>query len=230
MAPEPHPALTALPTAKRAILNVLKKRGEATVDEIAEALEITVSGARQQMAGLQRDGLVSVREQRMGPGRPRHYYSLTPAGDSLYPRAYAELTNELLDYVADEDPELLETIFERRRARRLERARERLEGRSFEERIELLTRILDEDGYLADHQRLEDGSFVVTEHNCAVLGVAVRYGQACSSEIDFIRQVLPDASVERTAHMVAGAHMCAYKIQFSPQNMSPTDAFRSTES
>ena len=96
MSPESHPALSALPTAKRAILNVLKKRGEATVDEIAEALEITVSGARQQLTGLQKDGLVAVREQRLGPGRPRHHYALTPAGDSIYPRAYAELTNELL--------------------------------------------------------------------------------------------------------------------------------------
>ena len=115
--------------------------------------------------------------------------------------------------MSDEDPDLLETIFERRRERRLHRAQEKLGGRPFEERVELLARILDEDGYLADHQKQEDGSFIITEHNCAVLGVAVKYGQACSSEIDFIRQVLPDASVERTAHMVAGAHMCAYRIE-----------------
>jgi DeoR family suf operon transcriptional repressor len=43
--------------------------------------------------------------------------------------------------------------------------------------------------------------------------VAQRYGQACTSEIDFIRAVLPEADVERVKHMVAGAPHCAYEIR-----------------
>ena len=42
-----------------------------------------------------------------------------------------------------------------------------------------------------------DGSYLVTEHNCAILGVAQRYGLACSTEIEFLREALPDAAVER---------------------------------
>ena len=53
--------------------------------------------------------------------------------------------------------------------------------------MEELTRILDEDGYLADAERLDDGSWRIVEHNCAILGVAARYGQACSSELEFLR-------------------------------------------
>ena len=33
----------------------------------------------------------------------------------------------------------------------------------------------------------------IIEHNCAIWAVAQRYGQACTSEIDFIRAVLPEA-------------------------------------
>ena len=54
----------------------------------------------------------------------------------------------------------------------------------------------------------------IVEHNCAIWAVAQRYGQACTSEIEFIRAVLPDgATVERVQHMVAGDPHCAYEIR-----------------
>ncbi|MGH2701605.1 MAG: helix-turn-helix transcriptional regulator [Actinomycetota bacterium] len=212
MTPSAHPALATLPVTKRALLNTLKRRGDLTSEDLAAALEITVSGVRQQLTALQRDGLVTFDEIRSGPGRPRYAYRLTPAADALYPRAYAEITNELLEYVEDADPALLDSVFAKRRERRIQRARARLEGRSFPERVAELARILDEDGYLADHTRVDDSTWLVTEHNCAIFGVAMRYGQACSSEIEFIRAVMPDAEIERISHMVAGEHHCSYRI------------------
>jgi DeoR family suf operon transcriptional repressor len=76
-----------------------------------------------------------------------------------------------------------------------------------------LARILDEDGYLADFERVDDDTWRITEHNCAVFAVASRYGQACSSEIAFLREAMPDAEVERVSHMVAGAHACSYLVR-----------------
>jgi DeoR family transcriptional regulator, suf operon transcriptional repressor len=46
----------------------------------------------------------------------------------------------------------------------------------------------------------------------AVLDVDERYGQACSSEIAFLREALADARIERASHMIAGAHSCGYAI------------------
>jgi DeoR family transcriptional regulator, suf operon transcriptional repressor len=215
VAPSSHPALTSLPVTRRAVLNTLKKRGPMPAERLAEILELTISAVRQQLAGLERDGLVSFTETRERPGRPRRTYQLTPAADGLYPRAYAELTNELLEYVEDADPALIEAIFERRRTRRIEGAKARMEGLTFTDKIAELARVLDEDGYLADWERADDGSYLVVERNCAIFGVAMKYGQACGSELDFIRKVLPDATVERVAHMVAGAHNCSYRITTS---------------
>lgn len=206
-------ALTTLPITKRALVNTLKKLGATSVEALAEALDMTVSGVRQQLVALERDGLVTYREVRAGPGRPPHVYRLTPAAHGLFPKAYADLTNELLEYVEDADPHLVAHIFECRRERRIAGALERMEGMDFDAKIAELTRILDEDGYLADLERNGDGSYVVTERNCAIFGVALKYGQACGSELDFIRRVMPDAKVERIAHMIAGAHNCSYKIE-----------------
>lgn len=205
--------LTTLPLTKRALVTELKKRGDTTVEALAEQLGMTVSGVRQQLMTLERDGFVTYSELRDGPGRPRHLYRLTPAAHGLFPKAYADLTNELLDYIEDADPQLVAHIFDRRRERRIAGARERMEGLEFDAQIAELTRILDEDGYLADLERRADGSYVVTERNCAIFGVALQYGQACGSELEFIRRVLPGAKVERIAHMVAGAHNCSYLIE-----------------
>jgi len=204
--------LDSLPASRRTLLHTLKRRGEARVDELADSLGVTVSAVRQHLTALQADGWVLHREVRAGPGRPHHLYRLSPNGDRLFPRAYAAITIDLLAEAEAEDPELVERMFERRRVRRVERAKERLEGKALPERVQELTRILDEDGYLAESIALPDGRFRIVEHNCAILAVASKYGAACGTELDFIREVLPDARVERVAHLLSGGHVCAYEV------------------
>jgi DeoR family transcriptional regulator, suf operon transcriptional repressor len=208
------PALAELPATRRALLIGLRKRGEARAEELAAELGITVGAVRQHLHGLAAADLVVHREERAGPGRPRHVYRLAPAADALFPRSYGELTIELLDYIGDEDPELVARAFERRRRARVERTRERLAGLDFEARVAEVARVLDEDGYLAEVERLEDGGgYRISEHNCAILAVAQRYGHACGAEIAFLREVLPDADVTRVSHILTGAHACAYEVR-----------------
>jgi len=204
--------LASLPATRRAILESLKKRGEARAEELGADLQITASAVRQHLGGLVASGFVSHREIKGHPGRPKHLYFLTEVAEALFPNMYRELTNELLSYVESESPDMVGRLFDRRRDRRIERATERLAGKSLEGQVAEVTAILDEDGYLAAWERLPDGTYRVTEHNCAVLGVAKRYGQACSSEIEFLRTVLAGATVERTSHIVSGAHRCSYLI------------------
>jgi predicted ArsR family transcriptional regulator len=92
-------------------------------------------------------------------------------------------------------------------------AEPRLAGLALEEQVAELTRILDEDGYLADVVRLDDGGWRITEHNCAILSVATGYRQACATELAFIREALPSGHVERVAHLLDGAHVCSYEVQ-----------------
>jgi predicted ArsR family transcriptional regulator len=205
-------ALSALPETRQLMLRILKREGSAGADRLANEIGITLSGARQHLSALEQDGLIVHRLERTGPGRPRHWYELSATGDALFPRHYGALTTELLSYVQDEDPEMVTRIFARRGQRRLEGALRRMNGRDFADRVRILAQVLDEDGYLADFRHDPDGSFVITEHNCAVLTVALRYQHACSSELDFLVRALPDAEVVRIAHRLNGAHVCAYRI------------------
>jgi DeoR family suf operon transcriptional repressor len=195
------------------LLLSLKRTGEARAEELADALEITTSAVRQHLAALSGEGLVAHEERRGGPGRPKHVYRLTEAAEALFPKRYGDLAAELLEYVGDSDPALVERLFAKRRQRRIANAKTRLAGKPFADQVAELTKILDEDGYLAAVEPMPDGSYRIVEHNCAILEVARQYGHACSSELEFIRKALPSATVERVQHMMAGAHVCAYEVK-----------------
>lgn len=206
-----------LPAGRRAVLYAVRRRGEATSEQVAEQLGITVSGARQHLSALARDGLVDATESAstaVRRGRRSLVYSATADADAFFPKAYGELTNELLGYVADTNGALLDDLFARRREHRIEGARIRLERkRTLGAKVAELTRILDEDGYLASSEKVGPGVYRIVEHNCAIWAVAQRYGQACTSELEFIRAALDGADVERVQHMVAGARRCAYEVR-----------------
>jgi DeoR family suf operon transcriptional repressor len=206
------PGLAAFPPTRRALLVALKRLGEARAETLAGEIGITVGGVRQHLGSLEADGLVGHREIKGGPGRPKFAYRLTPTAEALFPRSYSELTNELLEYLGEAEGTPVERAFARRAARRLADARPRLEG-TFEQRVAALAATLDDDGYVAGFERLPDGSFRITEHNCAILGVARRHSVACSSELEFLRAALPDAEISRVSHIVSGAFACSYLVR-----------------
>jgi DeoR family suf operon transcriptional repressor len=211
MAVHVEPALASFPPTRRAVVELLKARGEAAAAELAGELDLTAAAVRAQLKELEDAGFVAHRRRGdEGRGRPTHCYSLTPAAGTLFPQRYGDLTNELLDYVpADQVP----ALFEKRRQRRTEAARVRLAGKRFGARVVELARILEEDGYLATAEQVNRDTWRIVEGNCAILDVALRYGHACSSELAFLRDVMGDADVERVSHIVAGARSCAYEIR-----------------
>ena len=84
---------------------------------------------------------------------------------------------------------------------------------TLDEQVAELTRILDEDGYLADVERLDDGGW--RDHRAQLRHPVGGHGllPGLSWEIAFIRDALPGARVERVAHLMDGAHVCAYEVR-----------------
>ena len=201
-------------STRNAVLISLKKHGRLTVKELADLLGMTLMGVRRHLAQLEHDGLVQHETAQRGMGRPSHVYRLSQRAQDLFPATYAQLTNELLSYIELLDgSEHVEAIFQRRGQRRIQQAQQRMQGKStLAARVAELAAILDEDGYLADWQQVDDRIFVLREFNCAVHHVAQRFRQACGSEIEFIQAVLPDAVVERLHHILLGETFCGYRI------------------
>lgn len=216
--PPPAAVLDGLPASRRAILTRLRAAGEAGAGDLAESLGITPGAVRQQIRPLVDEGWVEHRDIRPGPGRPRRRYRLGSRAEALFPQAYGELAVDLLDHIAGEDAELVERAFERRRLARVAAARERLAacGPDLEARVAEVARILDEQGYMARAEPGAEGTMLLAERNCAILAVARRHRCACNSELAFLREVLPDATVERVRHIARGEPECAYTVRPEP--------------
>jgi len=197
---------------QRRVLVALKRRGEATADELATALEISSSAVRQHLNALRSAGFITARQERGQTGRPADKYHATGLTEPLFVTTDSSLSIELLEHIDEEDPELVNRVFERRRHRLVEAAKDKLEGKPIDERVAVLTELLDDQGYLADADALSTTHYRISLHSCAIWAVANRYQQACTAELDFIRDLIPDASVERVTHKTAGEHTCAYEI------------------
>ncbi len=197
---------------QRRVLVALKRLGEATADELATSLDISSSAVRQHLTALRSAGFISARQERGQPGRPADRYHATNLTEPLFDTADSSLSIELLQLIEEEDPELVSRVFERRRRRLVEGAKHKLAGKPIHEQVTLLTELLDAQGYLADSEKLGDTHYRINLHSCAIWAVATHYQQACTAELDFIRDLIPDATVERATHKTAGAHTCAYEI------------------
>jgi iron-sulfur cluster biosynthesis transcriptional regulator SufR len=199
---------------RRRILELLKLRGPQTADRLARELDMTAMGVRGHLAALERDGLVTHRAEKRRMGRPAHVYALTELGDELFPRTYPQLAVSLLESLkALYGEQAIGRLFEMRNESLISQYRARLDGKSLKERVAELARIRTEEGYMADWEALDDGMFLLKEHNCAICQIARRAPQACQAELELFRQALPDAEVTRDQHMIQGDRMCAYVIR-----------------
>lgn len=84
----------------------LLRRGARTVDELAQALNLTGNGVRVHLATLERDGALrqSGIRRREGAGKPAAVYELTPEAEALLSRAYAPVLGAVLDEIVAQLP------------------------------------------------------------------------------------------------------------------------------
>jgi predicted ArsR family transcriptional regulator len=96
---------------RRHILEILKEKKAATIDEIVTALserigKITAVTVRHHLEILRGDGLVAAPEvrRRSAPGRPQYVYALTERAADFFPNNYQGLASGLLEQMKDQLP------------------------------------------------------------------------------------------------------------------------------
>src|SRR5436309_7637827 len=83
----------------------LLRRASRTVEELAQALDLTDNAVRSHLATLERDGLVRQRGARRGSGKPAFVYELTTETEQLFPKAYGPVLRELLHVLNEHMPD-----------------------------------------------------------------------------------------------------------------------------
>lgn len=200
---------------RRALIYLLKQEGPLDAQALAAHLHISAMAVRQHLYALQGERLVTYQEERRPMGRPAKRWQLTPAADRLFPEAYAELTLSLLTAMTEAFGKAgLEQLLEIRTHRQIAAYRRQMaKHNSLRQRLEVLATIRTDEGYMAEVQPHDDGSFLLVENHCPICMAAVACTELCGKELEIFQAVLGKGIViERTEHLVAGARRCAYRV------------------
>ncbi len=81
---------------RQTILEIIRRRETATIHQLAGELGLSPVTVRHHLYALLGEGLIARTPVRNGVGRPEHGYSLTEAGERLFPNRYHALAAHLL--------------------------------------------------------------------------------------------------------------------------------------
>lgn len=194
------------------ILEILKRKGQSSVDDLATALELTPMGIRQHLMILQRDGLVEANEVRRKTGRPHYVFTLTENADELFPRNYNTLLDMLIAEIkADLGTAELERLFGKLADRVIEATKNRVAGKDFEDRVVETAKILEEHGSLSEWSKTNGGYFI-KEFNCPYHTVAHKHPELCAISKRIISHLV-GADAERTECLLNGSISCTYLVK-----------------
>jgi predicted ArsR family transcriptional regulator len=191
----------------------LLRRGEATVNELAEALRLTDNAVRSHLSTLERDGLVRQSGKRTATRKPEALYSLTPEAGQLFPKAYDLLFNQLLHSLESritpaEKGELLREVGRRLAGVRAPLARARTED-ELRERLKIALDVLKELGGLAE---LEDAGdeIVIRGFSCPLASAVKEHPEVCQLAETLLAEII--GMPVREACVRNGAPRCLFRL------------------
>ncbi len=196
------------------ILVSIKMNGEVTATSLAEELGMTKEGARQHLLKLEKQELIVGKAKSEGVGRPVTYYTLSEKGLAKFPDSHAQVTVDLLQSVKSLLGEnALNLLISDREKRTYSRYEEALSmDKTLESRLEKLTALRSNEGYMADWKR-EDDAYYLIENHCPICAAAKECQGFCRAELKNFKQLIGEEyQVERVKHILAEDSRCVYKI------------------
>lgn len=156
---------------------MLLRRTNRTVDELAQALNITDNAVRGHLATLERDGVVRQRGERRGSGKPSYVYELTPEAEQLFPKAYGPVLRQVLEVLSERlTPEELESMMRTVGARIA--ARWNIPQGDLQVRLEAAVEILNELGGMAELESSVE-SYCIRGYSCPLAAAVPGHPEVC---------------------------------------------------
>jgi predicted ArsR family transcriptional regulator len=155
----------------------LLRRASRSVDELAQALDLTHTAVRAHLAALERDGLVQQRSERRGNRKPSSVYDLAPAAEFLFPQSYGQLLYQLLEVLQEqmmpeEGEDLLRTV-----GRRMA-AQWKIPPGELSVRLEAAVEVLNELGGLMERETGEE-TLCIRGYWCPFATVVLEHPEVC---------------------------------------------------
>src|ERR1700730_15032940 len=199
-------------TTRGRILDSIKKHGGRPAAELAVEHGLTVNAVRQHLGRLEGDGLIEESRARPGRTKPSAVYAVTHAGERLFPQRYDVLLNAVLHELQMEDgPDRVNALFQKIGERSARKYADRFEGKELAGRVEEVTKILREQGVVADCEAAPDG-FVIREHNCPFKETVAAHPQVCT----VVHALMNEAFLgdpEQRSSIARGDAVCEFHIR-----------------
>ncbi len=201
---------------RRALLDMLKMRGELSSLQMAAEVGVSSMAIRQHMQELEAAGDVKSVNRAQGKGRPTKFWSLAEGASRHFPDRHRDLMLDLLSNVQNVlGEEAMDRLLDERGDEQARQYGRRVaEYASLGERVRGLAKLRSEEGYMAEASEVEKGVFSLVENHCPICAAADVCKGLCARELSVFERVLgADCSVERVEHMLSGARRCAYEIR-----------------
>jgi DeoR family suf operon transcriptional repressor len=206
-------------STRQQILDHLHLEHRGTVKELAGRLCLTPTGVRQHLSILEREGLVEADVDRGHVGRPAYVYRLSETGEALYPKRYDMLVNLLMEEIRQvAGADILQRILRRVADRLAQQFRDRTDGHTLAERVEVAAELMREQGCVAFTEE-RDGVFYLHECTCPYPAVASRNSAICALEVDLVRR-LTGSDARLVSSLLRGDTACIYRVR--PQEPAAT--------
>lgn len=203
------------PATRPAILDLMKRQGLECAHEMAEALDLTPMAVRLHLYELEKEGLVSARDEPRGRGRPVKIWSLTEGAARVFPDAHQGLAVELIKSVEGLfGAEGLNKVVAAHGANQRAAYKKKLAGaKTLGDRLKRLAKARSDEGYMAEVAR-DGGDWLFIENHCPICSAAKACTRLCANELSVFQDVLgKDVSIAREEHILAGARRCAYRVK-----------------
>lgn len=200
-------------STRQEILEILRAEKQATVEDLAERLELTPMTIRHHLNVLQAQNLVEATKVRRSQkvGRPRLVYTLTEAADELFPHGYGDLARYLVSEVKGTlgEQETRE-IFRRIADRVANEAPPPVEGQSFEERLAQVVDFMEAQGFISTWEKTDHG-YAITNINCPYRQVTREHDEVCIMDTLLIQKLL-NVEPRRMSNMRLGEGSCRFTL------------------
>jgi len=201
---------------RRFILEILRRRRQATVDDIVEELQkrrgsITAVTVRHHLKLLQEEDLITSPElrRRSSPGRPQYIYTLTDKAREHFPNNYQRLAEGMLEELQKHlPPEGVNVILEGV-ADQMAAEASIPEG-NLPERLDVAVDYLTDRGYEAHWEQSTDG-YVLFTSNCPYHHISEHNLSLCEMDMRLISSLL-SVVPRRITRVVDGDETCSYLI------------------
>jgi predicted ArsR family transcriptional regulator len=198
------------------IIEFLKEKGQATVDELAHVVDLTSMAVRYHLKVLQADNLIvaSAIRRQDGPGRPQQVYKLTDAADEFFPEDYHGLTTCLLDELSLRlGPEGVDDVFLSLANRLASEAPPPRADQTFEERLAEVITFLSTKGFTVCWEAAGD-DYLIHAYSCPYRQVVKGYQAVCQLDKHVIGSML-NTFPTRIACLTTGDDHCTYRVSRS---------------